>query len=101
MHKKFNLLASIFKYVVIQNNTDSDITLFVTGIQTINISSKQRMRISLVESKSYIMVVAPLRDKDENESFILTDNFLVKIGRIYYIDNDDYILGLNNYMLQK
>jgi hypothetical protein len=101
MHKKFNLLASVFKYVVIQNDTDSDITLFVTGIQTINISSKQRMRISLVESKSYITVVAPLRDEDENESFILTDNFLVKIGRIYYIDNDDYILGLNNYMLQK
>ena len=129
MHKKFNLLASIFKYIVIQNNTDSDITVFVTTTgnhkvlvesseangfalgggkrlvqdeaQTIHISYKrgEQQRISLLKSKSYITVIAPLRNG--RGFFILAHNILVKTGRIYYITADDYTMGFDNYMLQQ
>ena len=49
MHKKFNLLAHIFKYVVIQNDTGSDITVIVsaTGNHKVIDSSESQEGIAL------------------------------------------------------
>lgn len=131
MHKKFNLLANILKYIVIQNDTGSDILVFVsaTGLISDKIESNEsekgialgggkrlvvqdescsvssqtikhgkRQRIFLLESKSYITVIAQL--SNGKGYFILVDNILVKKGRIYYITADDYTMGFDNYMLQ-
>ena len=137
----FNLLASVFKYIVIQNDTGSDITVFVTATgnhrvlvessveasvdiglngvalgggkrivqdracteppQIIHISYKrgEQQRISLIESKSYITVIAPLRNG--RGFFILANNILVKTGRIYCISTSDYNTGLANYHAQQ
>jgi hypothetical protein len=87
IYNKFNLFGSIFKYMVIKNDTDADIKVTITidrikiHVCYISYNNKRPYRISLKQEPSYMTINTIV----SNERIILARDVAINNGRLYKI----------------